>query len=58
MDKRYTCQEVAEIYQVKTITVWDWVRKKKLPATKLGKQYYIRQEDLDAFEAANRTVAL
>ena len=26
----YTCQEIAERYRVEVITVWDWIRKKKL----------------------------
>ena len=28
----YTCDEVAERYKVKVITVWEWIRKKKLNA--------------------------
>lgn len=56
MEKRYTCDEVAEIYKVKVNTVWEWVRKKRLPATKIGKQYFIYPDDLKTMEAAGRTV--
>lgn len=56
MSNMYTCEQVAQRYGVKTLTVWDWIRKKKLPAIKLGRDYRIRQEDLDAFERARLTV--
>ncbi len=55
--KFYTCQEVAERYDVKISTVWSWVREKKLPAVKLGKNYKVRHEDLMTFEARNITTA-
>lgn len=56
MDKFYSCEEVAARYGVKVITVWDWVRKRKLPAVKIGKQYRITADDLAAFEDAGRTM--
>lgn len=56
MSNMYTCEQVAQRYGVKTLTVWGWIRKKKLPAIKLGRDYRIRQEDLDAFEQARLTV--
>ena len=56
MSKMYTCEEVAERYGVKTITVWDWIRKKKLRAIKLGRDYRIREEDLESFEEARCTI--
>lgn len=56
MSNMYTCEQVAQRYGVKTLTVWNWIRKKKLPAIKLGRDYRIRQEDLDAFERARLTV--
>lgn len=37
MSEMYTCEQVAQRYGVKTLTVWDWIRKKKLPAIKLVK---------------------
>lgn len=50
MSKLYTCEEVAERYGVKKNTVWDWIRKKKLPAMKIGKFYKVREEDIKKFE--------
>lgn len=57
MSKMYNCEEVSERYNVKVITVWDWIRNKKLPAIKIGREYRIREEDLEAFEDERRTVA-
>ncbi len=56
MGKLYTCDEIAERYGVKVITVWDWIRRGKLPAMKIGKSYRIREDDLKAFEDARKTV--
>lgn len=49
LERLYTCEEVAQRYGVKLITVWDWIRKKKLPAIKTGKRYSIRPQDIEAF---------
>lgn len=54
----YTCEEIAERYGVKVITVWDWIRKKKLPALKIGKEYRIREEDIKAFETSRLTTSV
>ena len=56
MSELFTCDQVAERYGVKTLTVWDWIRKKKWPAIKLGRDYRIRQEDIEAFERERMTV--
>lgn len=58
MSKMYTCEEIAERYGVKVITVWDWIRKKKLPALKIGKEYRIREEDIKAFEDSRLTTSV
>lgn len=52
----YTCEEVADRYSVKQITVWDWIRKKKLPAIRIGREYRISEDDLIKFEKERRTV--
>ena len=57
MEKLYTCEEIAERYKVKVKTVWEWVRNSKLPAVKIGKMYRVREEDLAAFEEANKTAS-
>lgn len=55
MAELYTCEQVARRYDVKVITVWDWIRRKQLPAMKIGKSYRVSQDDLEAFEAARKT---
>jgi excisionase family DNA binding protein len=55
LQKYLSCEEVAEKFGVKVITVWAWIREKKLPAIKTGKLYRITPEDLAAFEAARKT---
>lgn len=55
MSQMFTCEEVADRYKVKVITVWDWIRKKKLSAIKLGREYRISEEDLASFEKSIRT---
>lgn len=56
MSEMYTCEQVAQRYGVKTLTVWDWIRKKKLPAIKIGRDYRIRQEDIKSFEQNRQTI--
>jgi len=56
LSRYFSCKEIADIYGVKIFTVWHWIRNKKLPAIKIGKQYRIREEDLKQFEEDNRTV--
>jgi len=55
LEKYLTCEQVAERYGVKVITVWAWIREKKLPAIRIGKGYRIKPEDLEAFEETRRT---
>ncbi len=56
MSKMYTCEEVADRYKVKVITVWDWIRQKKLNAIKIGREYRINEEDLIKFEDERKTI--
>jgi len=55
MEKFFTCEDIAERYGVKKITVWAWIREKKLGAVRIGRDYRIRQEDLHEFEEARLT---
>lgn len=55
MEKLYTCEEVAERYSVKAITVLEWIRQQKLPAINIGKGYRVKESDLLEFEKTNRT---
>jgi excisionase family DNA binding protein len=50
MSELYTCAQIADRYHVKTLTVWNWIRKHKLHAKKIGKQYLISNEDIKDFE--------
>ncbi len=56
MSNLLSCNDVAERYGVKVITVWDWIRKKKIPAIKIGKEYRVAEEDLKLFEDSKRTI--
>ncbi|MGL6201908.1 MAG: helix-turn-helix domain-containing protein [Lachnospiraceae bacterium] len=51
----YTCAEIADRYDVKIITVWDWIRKKKLSAIRIGRDYRISEDDIEEFENERRT---
>lgn len=54
--KYFTCDEVAEIFGVKKLTVWAWIREKKLKAIQTGKNYRVRPADIREFENARMTV--
>lgn len=53
-----TCDEVAEKYKVKKITVWQWIREKKLPAVRVGREYRIRPQDIEEFENSRCTTRI
>lgn len=50
MEKLYSVQELCQRYGVKDFTVWDWIRKGKLKAFKVGKSFKVSESDLKAFE--------
>ena len=52
---RFITEDVAEMYGVPRSTVQHWISTNQLSAVKIGKRYYIRQSDLDAFEEARET---
>lgn len=56
MDKLYTCAEISDRYGVPLGTVWLWIRNKKIPAIKIGKEYRVAETDLKKFEDERRTV--
>ena len=53
-EKVYTTEEVATMYGVKKITVWDWIRKGKLRALNVGTKnrpfYRIKESHIAKFE--------
>lgn len=55
MGELYTCKQVAERYGVQVITVWEWIRTKKLGAIRTGRDYRISDEDIRRFESDRRT---
>jgi len=53
MSKKFlTAREVAERWAVGHHTVLEWIRRGRLPATRLVGTYRIRPEDVEAMEAA------
>lgn len=58
-EKLYTAAEVAKHYGVKTITVWDWIRRGKLRAKIIGgRNYRVTEEMLREFEKETDETAL
>jgi excisionase family DNA binding protein len=49
----YSTEEVADILGLHVRTVRGYVRDGRLPATRIGKQYRIARDDLDAFTATH-----
>jgi excisionase family DNA binding protein len=50
-----TPQEVANDLQLNTLTIYGYIKKKKLLAIKIGRNYRIAKEDLDKFIESNKT---
>lgn len=48
-DQYYTIEEVAKMLKVAYLTVYRWIRAKKLEAVKAGKQYRISKNNLSEF---------
>jgi len=49
LEKLLTPAQVAERLQVTERTVYRWIDAKELKATKLGRVWRIKEEDLEAF---------
>lgn len=47
--KFYTLPEVAEMLNLSHMTVYRYVRTRKLPAYKFGRHYRVSKDDLDSF---------
>ena len=48
-EKYYTIEEVAKMLKVAYLTVYRWIRSGKLKSSKAGKQYRIKEAELDKF---------
>ena len=45
-DTILSVQQIAKFFGVSKKTVWEWCKKGKLPAFKIGKEWKIRQSDM------------
>lgn len=45
----YTPEEVAEILHVTRRTVYGWIKSGKLKASKVGRGWRVKREELDSF---------
>ena len=50
-----TAEEVAKELQLNTLTVYGYIKRKKLLAIKIGRNYRIAKEDLEKFIESNKT---
>lgn len=50
----YSIQEISSRLKVAYLTVYRWIKADKLIALKAGKQYRIKNNDLDSFLKGNR----
>lgn len=48
-EQYYTIEEVAKMLKVVYLTVYRWIKSEKLKAFKIGKQYRIKEKDLNNF---------
>lgn len=46
-DKIYGAPELAKFFGVTPKTIWEWCKKGKLPAFKIGKEWKVRVSDLN-----------
>lgn len=50
-----TPKQVAEILQIHTLTIYNYIRQGKLDAIRLGRSYRVTPQDLARFIEAHRT---
>lgn len=51
-----TVYEIADLLRVEPLTIYRYIRSKKLTAYKLGKDYRVKKEDLEEFLKNCKTV--
>lgn len=56
MDKHnfYTVNETAELLKLSHLTIWRYIKSGKLPAYKLGRDWRIKESDLEEFLESRR----
>ena len=58
MDNQYlTVKEVTELLKVSRLTIYRWVKSKKLPAIKIGKEFRFAKGEINSFLNSMRTSA-
>ncbi len=56
MEQRYiTVEHIAHDLSISPDLVRIWIKQKKLPAVKIGKQYRVKKEDYEKFLEERRT---
>lgn len=55
-EQYYTIEEVAKTLKVAYLTVYRWIQSGKLVAFKAGKQYRVKNKDLDSFVKSYKTI--
>lgn len=45
--KYYTVNELAEELGFQYMTVWNWIKNKRLPSVRMGKEYKIPREEVE-----------
>ena len=50
----YTPSQIANILKIDILTVYNYIRKGKLEAVRLGRHYRISQEDFEQFLKASK----
>lgn len=46
-DKIYGAKQLSKFFSVTEKTIWEWCKKGKLPAFKIGKEWKVRVQDLN-----------
>jgi len=54
-EEYYSIKEVAQKLKVAYLTVYRWIKLKKIPSYKLGKQHRIKKLDLEKFIMENKS---
>lgn len=54
LERLYSLNRVAEVFDVNVRTVRRWVKAGELPVHRLGRQLRVSQQDLDNFLSARR----
>lgn len=55
-DREYlTVPEVAALFRIKALIIREWIRRGKLNAVKIGREYRVRQQDIEDFNKSRCT---